>query len=378
MDSLAAQVRVLVVEDDPGDSELITIALKESSRPRFQVSHAASLAEAVEHIRSGIGGDVVLLDLSLPDAGGEATVTRMREAAPDLPIVIMTGLDDGEFAERMVALGAQDYLVKGDSSAPMIWRAIRYAITRMQQAIERESLVKELRASVEMKNKMFGILAHDLRNPVGAITGHVEFLEMTEEERMTARTKRSLATIRDSAVYMNDLIEDVLALAVADADDVVVIRQTTDLGAVARKAASAAAVAAERKQVRLEIDAPTVWIPGDPLKLEQVSNNLITNAIKFSRAGDVVTVSTRTGGDAASLSVADRGVGIPPGLRETLFKPFVKGMTGTAGERSNGLGLYICSRIVAAHGGRIEVDSECGQGSVFTVILPAARNARVH
>ena len=365
----AATVRVLVVEDNPGDAELITIALIESERPRFHIAHAATFGEALARLQGGAPTDVILLDLSLPDVSGEDTVTRMRSAAPELPIVIMTGFDDGEFAERMVALGAQDYLVKGDSSAPMIWRAIRYAITRMQQAIEREALVKELRDSVEMKNKMFGILAHDLRNPIGAVNGYAEFMELTEE--LSERMKRSLTAVREAATYMNDLIEDVLSLAVTEAAEVTVIRQRTDLAQVARKAAGVTATAAEKKGIRLALDTRTAWVDGDSLKLEQVLCNLIANAVKFSTPGDAVTVTTRAEGAEARLAVIDRGQGIPEGIRGTLFQPFVKGKTGTAGERSNGLGLYICSRIVAAHGGRIEVDSREGQGTTFTVILPA-------
>jgi len=370
MECLAAEIRVLIVEDNPGDADLVAIALAGSTRPRFLISGAATLAKAVEHIRSGAGTDVVLLDLSLPDASGEATVARMRKAAPNLPIVIMTGHDDAEFAERMVAIGAQDYLVKGDASGPIIWRAIRYAITRMQQAIEREVLVEELRASVEMKNRMFGILAHDLRNPIGAVSGYAEFLEMTDEDRGSERVKRSLATIRESAAYMNDLIEDVLALAVADAGEVTLVRQTIDVGTLARNSVAFSAVAAERKGVRLRVDEQAVWIAGDAVKIGQVLNNLIGNAIKFSKAGDVVTVSVTRDERFARLSVADQGIGIPDGVRANLFKPFIKGKTGTGGEPSNGLGLYICSRIVDAHGGGIEVNSEAGTGTTFTVILP--------
>jgi len=299
----------------------------------------------------------------------------MREAAPELPIVIMTGLDDAQFAERMVALGAQDYLVKGDGGGLLVSRAIRYAITRMQHAIEREALLKELRASVEMKNKMFGILAHDLRNPIGAVNGYAEFIEMTEADTLSERAKASLGNILEATIYMNDLIDDVLALAVADAGEVNIVRQRIDLGAVARKAAAVASVAAERKQVRLEVEAQTVWVVADFVKIEQVLNNLIGNAIKFSTAGDAVTVVVAPDGHGddhgpARVSVVDRGSGIPAGVRANLFKPFAKGRTGTAGERSNGLGLYICSRIVAAHGGSIEVDSEEGRGSTFTVLVP--------
>ena len=373
MESIPGVVRVLVVEDNAGDAELIILALAESTRPQFHVTHATTLAEAREHLRRDPAIDVILLDLSLPDAAGEATVTRMRDAAPNLPIVIMTGFDDPEFAERMVALGAQDYMVKGDSSSPMVARAIRYALTRMQQTLERESLVKDLQSSVEMKNKMFGILAHDLRNPIGAVCGYVEFIEMTDGEKLTERTASSLRTIHDAASYMNNLIEDVLAMAVAEAGEVTMVRQRLDLGTVAKKALAVAAIAADKKQVRLALEAQAAWVEGDAAKIEQVLNNLIGNAIKFSEPGGVVTISAAKGADGACLKVTDHGAGIPAGVMQNLFKPFVKGKTGTAGERSNGLGLYICARIVEAHGGRILVDSQPGQGSVFTVMLPSGR-----
>jgi len=368
MDS--ATIHVLHVEDNPGDADLIGLALAGMSRQRFSVFHAATLAKGLDYLRTGTHCDVVLLDLSLPDATGELTVVRTREAAPSLPIVITTGFDDVEFGERMVALGAQDYLVKGDLSGPMVWRAIRHAIARMQQSLEREALLEEMRASVEVKNKMLGILAHDLRNPIGAISGYAELIELTETAPLTDRTKKSLAAIVDSTNYMNDLIGDVLALAVAETGDITLFRQRIDLDVVVRKSVSLCAIAAEKKGVRLETGSATVWVEGDPVKLEQVLTNLVSNAIKFSQSGDRVSVSAVAFDGDVRLSVTDQGEGIPPSVMARLFQPFVKGRKGTAGERSNGLGLYICSRIVDTHGGRIEVESEEGCGATFTVILP--------
>jgi signal transduction histidine kinase len=294
----------------------------------------------------------------------------MREAAISIPIVIMTSTDETGFAERMVALGAQDYLVKGEFTGPMLWRSITYSVARMALMVERETLVAELRISVEVKNRMLGILAHDLRNPIGAVSGYAELLEMTEGKSLSTRMMAALTAIRESAAFMNDMIEEVLAFALADAGDVKVNRRWLNLAAVAGKAVTIGAVIAEKKQVRLVLDAQPVWAVGDAAKIEQVLNNLISNAIKFSKAGDVVTVSVTEGDDDMSLSVSDQGGGIPPDVMVNLFKPFVKGKTGTAGERSNGLGLYICSRIIEAHGGRIDVNSKEGRGTTFTVILP--------
>ena len=141
-------LKVLLIEDDQGDADLIRISLAESAEPVFRVVHRMTLADGIRQLTQD-NADVVLLDLSLPDAAGEETVKTMREAAPEVPIVILTGFDDLRFAERMLNLGAQDYLVKGDASGPMVSRAIRYAITRMTAQREYQDLLHRLMAEQE-------------------------------------------------------------------------------------------------------------------------------------------------------------------------------------------------------------------------------------
>jgi PAS domain S-box-containing protein len=122
--------QVLLVEDNPGDARLIQESLCEASGAVFEVRHADRLDSALETLAAG-DTDVVLLDLSLPDANGLDTLVRAHDAAPGVPIVVLTGLDDEELAMRAVQEGAQDYLIKGVESAPLA-RAIRYAIDRKQ------------------------------------------------------------------------------------------------------------------------------------------------------------------------------------------------------------------------------------------------------
>jgi DNA-binding NarL/FixJ family response regulator len=178
-------LRALLIEDSQADATLIKISLSECIKPMIHVDHRTTMCQGLEFLTTQTGIDVVLLDLSLPDAIGEQTVTMVREAAPNLPIVIMTGHDDPEYAEKMLSLGAQDYIVKGSFDGSMVSRAIRYAITRMQQSIERDVILAELREAVDLKNRMLGILAHDLRNPLGAILGWVELVEMLEGDKIS-------------------------------------------------------------------------------------------------------------------------------------------------------------------------------------------------
>ena len=135
---------VLLVEDEPGDAYLVELALRSQSSPAFAVTHVQTLGQAIERIAAGTSPDVVLLDLSLPDSRGLDTVSRMHEAAPRIPIVIMTGHDDQRLAAQALEAGAQDYLVKTDDPERTVGRAVRYAITRMASQIERQSLLERI------------------------------------------------------------------------------------------------------------------------------------------------------------------------------------------------------------------------------------------
>ncbi|MBI3445945.1 MAG: SpoIIE family protein phosphatase [Magnetospirillum sp.] len=137
-------LRVLLVEDEPGDARLVEYALRMSSAPVFIVKHVTTLAAAIAHVKSEEVVDVILLDLSLPDSTGIATVSRMQEATSKTPIVIMTGLDDPRFASYALEVGAQDYLIKSDDPERTVGRAIRYAITRMASQIERQALLERI------------------------------------------------------------------------------------------------------------------------------------------------------------------------------------------------------------------------------------------
>jgi sigma-B regulation protein RsbU (phosphoserine phosphatase) len=137
-------LRVLLVEDEPGDAKLVEFALRTSSAPTFVVSHVVSLAAAIRHVQGEAEVDVILLDLSLPDSSGISTVSRMQAAAPRTPIVIMTGMDDPRFASFALEAGAQDYLIKSDDPEKTVGRAIRYAITRMAGQIERQELLERI------------------------------------------------------------------------------------------------------------------------------------------------------------------------------------------------------------------------------------------
>jgi diguanylate cyclase (GGDEF)-like protein len=136
---------VLLVEDNPGDARLLRELLADATPASFDIVHASCLKTALQLVQTS-SPDVVLLDLSLPDAQGLETFERIFEQAPELPIVVLTGLEDDELALRAVQKGAQDYLVKGQVSTPLLVRAVRYAVERqrMQAALRNLSIIDDL------------------------------------------------------------------------------------------------------------------------------------------------------------------------------------------------------------------------------------------
>ena len=134
-----SQLKVLLVEDNMADARLLREYLREPDMSWCELLHAKSVAEAIQTARAG-GIDALLLDLSLPDAHGLDALTRLHLAAPDVPIVVLTGLEDEAMALRAVQAGAQDYLIKGQVSAPLLGRALRYAVARarVEEAEKRE------------------------------------------------------------------------------------------------------------------------------------------------------------------------------------------------------------------------------------------------
>ena len=150
---LPARLRVLLVEDDLVTARIMIRTLQRVPSPSFETTHEGTLAEALDQLASDRRFDIAILDLNLPDSLGIQTLARLQEAAPDLPIVVMTGDSDPAVAELALEVGAQDYLVKGETSERTVARAIRYAISRKNADLERKAIADRLTASLAAENK---------------------------------------------------------------------------------------------------------------------------------------------------------------------------------------------------------------------------------
>jgi signal transduction histidine kinase len=255
--------------------------------------------------------------------------------------------------------------------------SVNNELANLQREMARKNA--ELSRLNEEKNRFLGIAAHDLRSPLGVIMTYSEFLESEAAEVLDAEQRDFVAAIRTSSQFMLRLIDDLLDVARIEAGQLNLDLQPTDLVALLRRNVGLNRVLASRKQIGLAFapEIETLRVSVDAAKIEQILNNLIGNAVKFSPPRTQVDVQLRAGTDRVTIVVIDQGPGIPPAELPKLFKPFSRtSVRPIGGEKSTGLGLAIVRRIAEGHGGDVRVESEVGRGSRFLVTLPSgARNA---
>lgn len=230
----------------------------------------------------------------------------------------------------------------------------------------------ELRKLNEMKNTFLGIAAHDLRNPISNIQMALELLLMPGIDMPREEVEAMLGDMRQQTRFMLGLLNDLLDITQIESGQMKLARQQVTL------APYIAEIAARHDKLAMSKDTRVVVTPietgavlADPALLRQVLDNLISNAIKYAPPGSTVTVAAQHQQDAWRISVHDEGPGITEADSQHLFQAFARlSALPTGGEKSTGLGLSITRRIVEAHGGHIDVDSEPGHGSCFWFTLP--------
>jgi signal transduction histidine kinase len=232
-------------------------------------------------------------------------------------------------------------------------------------------LVRRLQQLDRYKTEMISTLAHELKNPLAAILGHVEMLEAEEADD---GRRRSLAAIERGAQRLSGVIEDLLVLSRVSDPNRPFTPTPVDLSEIVTEVTDLLGPAAARQDVALVLEglADKVPVPGEPAELDRLVANLLGNAVKFTPDGGTVTCTLETDDSEVVLRVRDDGIGISAEDQDRLFGEFFRSTNPEALRiPGTGLGLSIVQRIVDRHGGRIELDSRLGAGTTFTVVLPA-------
>jgi signal transduction histidine kinase len=376
-------VKVLLVEDNAGDARLLRQMFSKEKAGSFELTHLSRMSEAVAHLARG-GVDIVLLDMGLPDGQGIENLRRARAAAPDVAMIVLTGLDDELLAAETIKEGAQDYLIKGQIENRALPRALRHATERHRMQVETDLIRTQ---QLQLRDEFLSLVSHELRSPLASIYSFTTAVADGLAGETNPEQDDYLQIILRNVLQLQSMIEDLLDVTRAQMGKLSVELQPLSVDHAIVYAVETLKGVATEKEIALSFH-PAAGLPqayADAGRVRQILTILLDNAVKFTPPGGVVTVQAsvyKKDQRFLLVEVSDTGCGIRPEATTRIFEhlyqvtdPAIDPATdqaivpGRAARRGLGLGLHISRELVTRLGGEIWVTSEPQKGSHFFFTL---------
>ncbi|NQT79705.1 MAG: response regulator [Candidatus Aminicenantes bacterium] len=315
--------------------------------------------------------DLVLIDLKMPGVNGMEVLEKTKEIDPNIITVVITGYATVESAVEAMKKGAYDFLPK-PFTPNQLRIIIRRGLERRKLTLETESLRKEKKL---IEDSFITMVSHQLRSPLVAIMQYFEVIIGGMVGEVPGKQKEMILKARNRLESLMNLINDWLDVARLDSGQIINKLKSLSLKKIIKKLIDDMEPLTKDDNISLELGSCSKndIIQGDEETLEQVFSNLITNAIRYNKPNGRVLITIKENKDFTAVEVQDTGIGIAKDHLPFIFDQFYRVKRGEDQKiKGTGLGLSIAKKIVDAHGGSIQVSSEIGRGSIFTVVLPKA------
>ncbi|NDJ85379.1 MAG: response regulator [Chloroflexi bacterium] len=361
---------ILLVEDNPDDAQCMRRYLDGWQQGNVKLVAAPGLEAALNQLQYSV--EVVLLDLSLPDAQPSESYAAIHGAAPETPIIALLDAPDEDLALEVINHGAQDCLIKPQIDGARLIRSIAFALARTGYQKRQREMANE-RERVRLLQRFIQDAAHDLRTPLTVILVNVAALERALPGDVDAAA-RYLQLIEDQTLRLRDLLQNYLKLSYLELRDSRPQHERVDiiqlLNEIIREHDSF--VHQRRHEVVFEESGlESQEMICDRAKLKLAITNIVTNAITYTPEAGNIIIRAYTRDGYVVFEIEDDGLGIEPNelphIFNTLYRVDAARPLNTGG---GGLGLPIARRIVEQHNGWIKVESEPGRGSLFRVVIP--------
>ena len=373
-DTLESQInrseyKILIVDDVVSNVLLLKILL---SNEKFQVCTANNGTTCIEQAKNE-KPDLILLDVMMPDMSGfdTAVILKKDENTKDIPIIFLTALNTPADLVHGFKVGANDFLTKPFNKEELVMRVMQQiSLVAAKRIIEQQNA--ELRATLNNRDKMYSVIAHDLRSPMASIRMVLNLVVAScSPETVGPELFELLDKANRESEEVHDLLDNLLKWTKSQTGRLNVVLQDLDLNDIIPGVVDIFEMIAQTKHIKLALQQPAapIIVRADNDMLKTVVRNFMSNAIKFSPENSAIEISMDSAGGFARVSVRDHGVGISADRVGSIFH---KGETtyGTGGEEGSGLGLQLCQDFARKIGGDCYVESVEGQGSTFSVTIP--------
>jgi signal transduction histidine kinase len=371
----AGFIRVLLIEDNPGDARLVEILLEDSDF-ETEVVNKMSLAEGIEAYYTQ-NFDVVLLDLTLPDSRGFETLQSFIKAHKDANVIVMTGLMDKELGLNAVKAGAQDFLMKSGYDSDMLAKTLGYSIERknvLKSLAESQSAREVAEESARMKEQFIASISHEMRTPMNAIYGMSNLLAQTD---LNEEQRSYIGSVKQSSEILLGVINDILEVSTLQNGKMAFESKDFDIHELMNNLVNVMQYKKDEKTIDFQLSfgaSVPRHINGDKLRLNQILFNIVGNSVKFTDAGfvkiDVQLIEEVGDNFKLKFTIVDSGIGIPEDKVDTIFETFTRIRTKDRIYEGTGLGLAIVRSLVSQQNGRVWATSKIGQGTTMHLEIP--------
>ena len=390
---------VLAVDDTPANLMVLASVLNKEG---YRVLTARNGESGIQRAIHG-QPDIILLDIMMPKIDGFETCTRLK-ADPEtaaIPVIFMTALDHVKHKVRGFEVGGVDYIIKPFEQAELLariqthltnnqlMRHLDHEVTKqtaeIQQSLTREqdlrlSLAYSLEKEHEinrLKSNIIATISHELRTPLNAIIGFSENLIEEAEEFNNLETiyLNDIQRIRQAGSHLLQIINGILDLSKLEADQMSVNISSFEIDQMIQKVVDTVKPIIEKHGNTLLVNSQLTFyrLDSDELKIQQILLNLLTNAAKFTRNGTITLNLFQNNNGYICFSVKDTGIGISEENKAMIFDSFRQvDHSMSRVYEGTGLGLAISKQFAELLSGKIEMESELGSGSIFTLILPVS------
>jgi two-component system sensor histidine kinase/response regulator len=370
-----SEYKILIVDDVLSNILLLKILL---SNEKYQICTAMGGNEALEKIFEE-KPDIIILDVMMPDMDGFEVTNRVRsmpEPYNEIPILFLTALNGTPEIVKGFQMGGNDFITKPFSKEELLIRINhQVSLVAAKRVIIRQT--EELRSIINARDKMYSVIAHDLRSPLGSVKMMMNMLVVSLDDQIIGSDMHEMLVLADKSVEDTfSLLDNLLKWSKSQIGKINVVYQDSELISLLKSVLDVYINIAELKQINIKFESPEnsdVYVDRDMVKT--VMRNLLSNALKFSNQGGLITVKIIEDypgeNDKVVVCVEDTGCGMSEEDQskllnvETHFSTF-----GTKNEEGSGLGLLLCQDFVIKNGGRLWFTSKLGEGTSFYFSLP--------